>query len=54
MFAETSAIEDAYRLLEKASQEARYEGDPSDREDLERSKRLYAEVRTGMRRALRL
>ena len=54
MFVETSTIEDAYRLLEKASQEARYEGEPFDHADLERSRRLYAEVRTGMRRALRL
>ena len=54
MFAETSAIEDAYRLLEKASQEARYEGEPFDHADLDRSRRLYAEVRTGMPRALRL
>ena len=54
VFAETSTIEDAYRLLEKASQEARNEGEPFDHADLERSRRLYAEVRTGIRRALRL
>jgi hypothetical protein len=53
-FTETTTIEEAYRLLEKASQEARYEGEPFDQADLERSKRLYAEVRAGMRRALRL
>ena len=53
-FSETSTIEEAYRLLEKASQEARYEGEPFDQADLERSERLYAEVRTEMRRALRL
>jgi outer membrane protein assembly factor BamD (BamD/ComL family) len=53
-FTETSTIEEAHRLLEKASREARYEGEPFDQADLERSKRLYADVRTGMRRALRL
>ena len=53
-FAETGTLEAAYRLLEKASQEARYEGEPFDQADLTRSKRLYAEVRTPMRRALRL
>ena len=53
-FAETNAVEDAYRLLEKASQEARYEGEPFDSTDLERSKRLYIDVRTPLRRALGL
>ena len=51
-FDETRAIEDAYRLLEKASQEARYEGAPFGVSDLERSKQLYTEVRTRIRRTL--
>jgi hypothetical protein len=53
-FPETRRIEDTYRLLEKASQEARYEGERFDHADLERSQRLYAEIRTAMRRALGL
>ena len=36
-FPETSAVEDVYRLLEKASQEARYEGEPFDQVDVQRS-----------------
>ena len=51
-FDETRAIEGAYRLLEKASQDARYEGTPFDDSDVERSRRLYGEVRTAMRRTL--
>lgn len=51
-FGETRMIEDAYRLLEKASQEARYEGTPFDDSDVEQSKRIYGEIRTAMRRTL--
>ena len=53
-FDETRVIEDAYRFLEKASQEARYEGTPFDASDVERSRRLYSELRAAMRRNLTL
>lgn len=51
-FAETRMIEDAYRFLEKVSQEARYEGTPFDDSHVEQSRRLYGEIRTAMRRTL--
>ena len=47
-------IEHAYRLLEKASQDARYEGPPFDHSALDRSRRLYPDIRTAMRRTLAL
>ncbi len=53
-FEEMRTIEGAYRLLEKASQEARYEGAAFDGSHVERSKRFYVEVRTALRRALSL
>ena len=53
-FDETRAIENAYRLLEKASQDARYEGTPFNSSDVERSRRLYSEIRAAMRRILAL